>query len=136
LGAYIKAWRMTYGITQMELARRAEIGGPHVTQIESGKIGLPSVEVRRRLAQAMGVSHLDLLMAAGEISADEIQKVGVEGVAIDAPEIVELVDDLRAVELTPVRVRALRGVIHTFREGDKLLTDPANGVPVTHQQFQ
>jgi transcriptional regulator with XRE-family HTH domain len=123
---------MTYGITQMELARRAEIGGPHVTQIESGKIGLPSVEVRRRLAQAMGVSHLDLLLAAGEISANEIQKLGVKGVAIDAPEIDELVDDLRAVQLTPERVRALKSVIALMRERDQhLLHNPANGTPTT-----
>src|SRR4029434_2675014 len=108
-----------------------EFPGHVLSQIESGKIGLPSADVRRRLAIAMGVTHVDLLLAAGELSDADIQVAGIEGVAIDTPEIEDLVDDLRAVHLTNKRVRALKGVIALMRESDQhLLSDPANGLPV------
>src|SRR4030095_11715752 len=131
LGAYVKAWRLQHGVTQSERARRVDMPGPHLNQIESGKIALPSADVRRRLAIAMGVTHVDLLLAAGELSDADIQVAGIEGVAIDTPEIEDLVDDLRAVHLTNKRVRALKGVIALMRESDQhLLSDPANGLPV------
>lgn len=133
LGEYIRSWRLSYGMTQSELARRAEMSGPHLTQIESGKIALPNADVRRRLAIAMGISHVTLLLAAGELSDAEIVEAGVTGVAIDLPEINDLVDDLRAVHLTPQRVQALKGVIATFRQKDELVSNPANGIPTAHQ---
>ena len=128
LGAYIRAWRMTNGVTQSDLARRADMLPPHLTQIETGKILLPNAEARRRLAMAMGITHLDLLMAAGEISDAEIQSAGAEGVTLDLPEIEHLVDLLRSVHLTPERVRALEVVIALMRERDQhLLRGPTNG---------
>lgn len=132
LGAYVKAWRLQHGMTQSELARRVDMPGPHLNQIESGKIALPSADVRRRLAIAMGVTHIDLLLAAGELSDADIQIAGVEGVAIEAPELIDLVDDLRGVELTNERVRALKGVIATFRNRDQLLSNAAHQLRIAH----
>jgi transcriptional regulator with XRE-family HTH domain len=51
--------------------------GRILAQIERGKIALPSGELRRRLAAALGVRHVDILVAAGELTGDEIPQEGV-----------------------------------------------------------
>lgn len=57
-----------------------------MSAIESGRIKLPSTDIRRRLAAALGVSHLDLLVAAGEITEQELgTTVGLVEVAPDDP---------------------------------------------------
>lgn len=66
--------------TQGELAERAGINRAHLSQIESGKIALPNADLRRKLATALGVSHLELLVVAGEIEPEEVQQAGAEGV--------------------------------------------------------
>jgi transcriptional regulator with XRE-family HTH domain len=81
LGNYIVAAREQRGWNQTEFAARANIKRAHLAQIERGKIALPSGELRRRLAAALGVRHVDILVAAGELTGDEIPQ---EGVAPDA----------------------------------------------------
>jgi transcriptional regulator with XRE-family HTH domain len=70
-GAYVLARRRALGLTQGELADRIGLNRAHLSQIESGKIGLPAADIRRRLAAALGVRHVDLLIAAGELTPDE-----------------------------------------------------------------
>ena len=72
LGSFIRHRREVLGLTQESVADAANIGRSHLSQIESGKIGLPNANIRRRLAEILRVSHVDLLVAAGEISAAEI----------------------------------------------------------------
>jgi transcriptional regulator with XRE-family HTH domain len=50
--------------------------GRTLAQIERGKIALPNGDLRRRLASALGVRHVDILVAAGELTADEIPREG------------------------------------------------------------
>ncbi|MCC6315337.1 MAG: helix-turn-helix transcriptional regulator [Thermomicrobiales bacterium] len=72
LGPFIRSRRTELGLTQERVADAAAIGRSHLSQIESGKIGLPNAKIRRRLAQTLRVRHVDLLVAAGELSADEV----------------------------------------------------------------
>lgn len=76
LGNYIVAAREERGWNQTEFAERAEIKRAHLAQIERGKIALPNGDLRRRLAAALGVRHVDILVAAGELTADEIPREG------------------------------------------------------------
>ena len=76
LGAFIKDRRQQLGITQTELAERSALTKSHLSAIESGKIGLPNADIRRKLAEALGVTHLDLLVAAGELTAGEARALG------------------------------------------------------------
>ena len=73
LGTFVRQRRNALGLTQEEVADASSIGRSHLSQVESGKIGLPNVEIRRRLADTLRVRHVDLLIAAGEISDDEVR---------------------------------------------------------------
>lgn len=75
LGDYIRARRDDLGLTQTDLADRALLQRAHLSEIERGKIALPNAVIRRNLAGALGVSHLDLLVAAGEITQEELGTV-------------------------------------------------------------
>src|SRR5690349_19346981 len=68
------------GLNQREAAAQIGIANTYLSQLETGKVGLPSGEVRRRLARFLGISHLDLLLMLGEITADEIAETGQSGV--------------------------------------------------------
>lgn len=86
IGAYVRAQRERLGLSQGELARRAELSSSHMSQIEQGRITWPNADIRRRLARALGVSHLDMLVAAGELSAEEVAYAGATGVVEERPD--------------------------------------------------
>jgi HTH-type transcriptional regulator, competence development regulator len=90
LGAFIRQRRSSLGLTQESVADQAGIGRSHLSQIESGKIGLPNATIRRRLAKTLRVRHIDLLVAAGEISEDEVRS----GAAPQPSELDEIADRL------------------------------------------
>jgi len=69
---YIRQRREAIGQPQGEVADAAGITRPYMSQLESGKVKTPGADIRRRLAQALGVTHLDLLVAAGELTSDEV----------------------------------------------------------------
>jgi len=71
LGVYLRDRRTQLRLTQERVAKAAGISRSHLSQIESGKIGLPNAETRRLLAKTLSIDHLDLLIAAGELSAEE-----------------------------------------------------------------
>lgn len=72
LAEYLKQKREEQGILASQLADKAGLTRSHISEIERGKIALPNADIRRRLAAALGVSHLDLLVAAGEITEAEL----------------------------------------------------------------
>ncbi len=57
----IKRLRERKGLTQVELAAKARITQPYLAQLESGVRLNPSLDVLRRLAEALGVAVRDLL---------------------------------------------------------------------------
>ncbi len=61
LGKTIRRLREAKGLTQEALARRAKISRVYITVLEGGYRVSPSVEVRKRLAKALGVSVMELL---------------------------------------------------------------------------
>jgi transcriptional regulator with XRE-family HTH domain len=92
LGSYIRKRRISLGLTQENVADSAGIGRSHLSQIESGKIGLPNAIIRRKLADILRVRHIDLLIAAGELREDEVRA----GSAPAPTEIEELADRMPA----------------------------------------
>lgn len=76
IGAYIRERRMNAGWTQAELAEKTGLDRARIAQIEGGRVALPGVDHRRRLALALGVSNVDLLIAAHELDADELKAAG------------------------------------------------------------
>jgi transcriptional regulator with XRE-family HTH domain len=72
MGAYIRAVREARGMTQSALALRVGTSRAYLSQIESGKVSLANADTRRKLADELGIRHVDLLVAAGELAPDEI----------------------------------------------------------------
>ena len=105
LGDYLKTKREGLGLNQAELARRSGVLRETINRIENNKTMLPSADSRRRLAKALGVSHLDLLVAAGEITEEEITQAGAVGVIAYDPDdpkerFIQAVRELH-IEMTP-----------------------------------
>ena len=92
LGAYIRKRRIALGLTQENVADTAGIGRSHLSQIESGKIGLPNAIIRRKIADILRVRHIDLLIAAGELREDEVRA----GAAPAPSELDDLADHMPA----------------------------------------
>ena len=73
IGDYVR--ELSADRSQTVIADAAGLQRAHLSEIERGKIALPNADIRRRLAKALGVSHLDLLVAAGEITRAELGSV-------------------------------------------------------------
>jgi transcriptional regulator with XRE-family HTH domain len=72
LGPYLATLRTLHGWGLTEAAARIDVSKSHLSQIEGGKIGLPNAALRRRIAAAYGIRHVDILVAAGELVPDEV----------------------------------------------------------------
>lgn len=72
LGQFVRELRSERGMAQGELATAAGMPQPALSDIERDRIKLPNADIRRRLAKALGVSHLDLLVAAGTAPVSSI----------------------------------------------------------------
>lgn len=61
LSGVLKALRTQKGLTQEEVAKRAKVTTPYLSQLETGARKNPSLPVLRRLARALKVSVAELL---------------------------------------------------------------------------
>ena len=111
LGPYIRQRRADLGMSQIALSEASGVTRSHLSMIEHGKIAIPSADIRRRLAAALGISHLDLLVAAGELTADELQIANTAGVVSDSPYVADLVEMVRAVPWAEARAKFIEAVI-------------------------
>jgi len=114
MGAYVRSHRQARGWTQEDLAARAGVTQPTLSDIERGKNILSSPDIRRRLATALGVSHLDLLVAAGELTPAEAGQ-GTTPTA-ERPEVEALCTALRRVEgeLSARDVEILKRIVAVY----------------------
>lgn len=127
LGEYIRERREVLGLNQTELSRRADVPRETINRLENNKTALPFADTRRRLANALGVSHIDLLIAAGELNPDEVRVAGVELVVPPDPIAEAMIAKLRRIRWTPMVVRVLDGALDAL-----LLPDTVN--PVQEEQ--
>jgi len=72
LAELVQARRRMLGLTQAELAQRAGVSQTYISNLERGRNQLPKVQIRRQIAQALRMSHIDLLIAAGELDRHEL----------------------------------------------------------------
>lgn len=115
IGAYIRRLREERGWTQATLSEETGINRARIAQIEGGRVALPGADARRSIARALGVPHVALLVAAGEITADELRDAGVVGIIETTPDptrerIHQLIDH------TPLSERALLGLTEMLEE--------------------
>lgn len=72
LSRYVIQRREELHLAQSELADKAGLPRAYVNALETGRIGLPNAERRRLLADVLRVRHIDLLIAADEVTPDEV----------------------------------------------------------------
>lgn len=77
LGEFIAAQRRAAEMSLRQLAERAGISNPYVSQIERG-LRKPSAEVLQQLANALSVSADSLYERAGFLDPDEVRPTSVE----------------------------------------------------------
>jgi transcriptional regulator with XRE-family HTH domain len=102
------------GISQRRFAERVGLSSSHMNSLVSGKIGLPQPEVRRRLARELGISHVDLLVMAGELRPDEVDAAGVQGVVPESPAEAALLPVIRSFDWTDAQLRAAAGALRAI----------------------
>ena len=120
MGAYLKERRLQLGMTQEEVAELVGTSGAYLSQIERGKVQITGTDLRRRLASALRLRHVDLLVAAGELAANEVpgEPTQFDLGSLDAAE--QLCQQLRLIDLTRDRRReTLRGLFEMFLAQDR-----------------
>ena len=114
IGRFVRDRRHELGLRQQDVAETAGISQARVAQIEAGTVKLPGADHRRGLAKALRVSHLDLLIAAGEITPEELGSAAGVVEPVEAGPLAELRALLETVPLTERNVNYLRGVLSTL----------------------
>lgn len=129
LGEYIRDRRAQLGMSQTELADRAGLARAHLSEIERGRIAFPNAGIRRDLARALGTTHVVVLIAAGELSPDEVDMPSNPALTFPA-------DDPRAdlitlaSRLSETDARSLVALAtHLLTEREKLLSRTPRGEP-------
>jgi transcriptional regulator with XRE-family HTH domain len=118
LGAYVRARRLALGWTQKNLCDRSGVRQPVISDIERGRTARSDADIRRRLAGALGVTHLDLLIAAGELTREEARTAATPPDA-DEPGVAAFVRDVRRVDWSvPGRRLAMTHVLRAFLTED------------------
>ena len=79
--ARLREWRLTRGMTQEELARKADVPTISVSHFETGH-RFPNAESLRRLADALGVSADYLLGRAKEPIGEDLESADPEIAAL------------------------------------------------------
>ena len=71
LGNLIRQRREALGLTVREVGERAGMSGGYVSQIENGKVGIPTPNKLRFLARALRLPELALVQAIGFLQDNE-----------------------------------------------------------------
>lgn len=112
MGQFVRERRLALGLSQTKLAQLASVPRETVNRLEAGKVALPTSDARRRLAKALGVRHVDLLVAAGELLPEEIPAEGApRALFASGDERAELVALLTEARPTPELLWAMRTML-------------------------
>jgi len=57
----LKALREDRGLSQVDLAKKADVGRTYIVKLESGDKKNPSLDILKKLAKALGVPVTELL---------------------------------------------------------------------------
>src|SRR5690348_16257857 len=72
-GAYLKERRKEKGLTLKQVQNAATVSNAYISQIERGQRNPPHPDILKRLAEVYGVTHQELLVAAGYLEDPEEQ---------------------------------------------------------------
>jgi len=112
IGEFIRDLRRTAGVSLRQLAERAGVSNPYLSQIERG-LRKPSAEVLAQIASALRVSTPVMSLRAGLLDAKDGQGV-LAAIAADP-------------DLTIAQKQSLSQIYETFRRENTRSADPAGG---------
>jgi transcriptional regulator with XRE-family HTH domain len=118
LGAFIRSQRLQARMSLRDLAAKANVSNPYISQIERG-LHEPSVRVLRSIAQALGMSADVLLAQLGLHRVDEDEDGGEGGPTGPSTEAVIAIDPL----LTPDQRDSLLAVYRNFVAANRVTRD-------------
>jgi transcriptional regulator with XRE-family HTH domain len=72
LAALMAKRMLELDLRPVDVAERADLSKSYVSALLKGKVALPGAGKRRDLAAVLGVRHVDLLVAAGELAPEEV----------------------------------------------------------------
>jgi len=87
-GEFLTEKRKEKKITMRELERRSGISQAYISQLENGKRNPPKPEVLKKLAEALEIQYILLLVAAGYM--EEYQQEIINEFRKDVPEVIDL----------------------------------------------
>lgn len=76
IGKLIKEKRIASGLSQRNLGKECGISDSEIMKIENGTRKTPNWENLCKIAKALGIHPLDILLVAGYISIDDINSNG------------------------------------------------------------
>jgi DNA-binding SARP family transcriptional activator/tetratricopeptide (TPR) repeat protein/DNA-binding XRE family transcriptional regulator len=118
LAAALRAWRQRAGITQRQLADRAEVSLGAIRDIEQGRTAAPRPDSLARLASALGVAETEigqLVAAPGSACPAGPARSGALTLAVLGP--LTARRDGAGLRLGPVRQRAVLALLALHRSG-------------------
>jgi transcriptional regulator with XRE-family HTH domain len=113
IGGFIRDLRQTAKISLRQLAERAGVSNPYLSQIERG-LRKPSAEVLQQLASALRVSTPVMYLRAGLLDSEGQQGV-LAAIAVDA-------------ELTIAQKQSLSQIYETFRNENARHAPPVSPI--------
>ena len=72
-GLYLRELRKAKGMTLDELREVIGYSNPYLSQIENRENRAPSPEIIRKFSAALGVNHIEMMMAAGYVTEEELR---------------------------------------------------------------
>lgn len=120
-GDYVAKIIKSRGLTYGEVAERAGETDDYVRQVVAGRVKLPDPERRRKLAKALRVTSLDLLMAAGQLNDRDLEEAEQAGVlrTTTPDDVAELTRTLRQIRMTPERAYVIRHYLERYVDWDE-----------------
>ena len=114
IGGFIRDLRQTAKISLRQLADRAGVSNPYLSQIERG-LRKPSAEVLQQIASALRVSTPAMYLRAGLLDSEGQQGV-LAAIAVDP-------------DLTIAQKQSLSQIYETFRNENRRAAGPAEPTP-------
>jgi transcriptional regulator with XRE-family HTH domain len=114
IGAFIKDLRQTAKISLRQLADRAGVSNPYLSQIERG-LRKPSAEVLQQIASALRVSTPAMYLRAGLLDSEGQQGV-LAAIAVDP-------------DLSIAQKQSLSQIYETFRNENRRAPEPTQTQP-------
>jgi transcriptional regulator with XRE-family HTH domain len=73
LAGLVAARMEALSLQAVDVSALTGLSKSYVSALLKGKVALPGADKRRDLARVLGVRHVDLLIAAGELARDEVE---------------------------------------------------------------